>query len=216
MSSRAERAYWDTSHRQGLKGKAGEQEAARSAATEEPGPSSSPTPGKAGAPPARLYPAGKPLTGEEARQSLQHAPTDSKGVVKCWGACTWAGCRKKASECSRSHLEPIRNLDSCHYTVQMQLIRRGGLKARPRIELKNIDGRVQQLRAAAEQEGAAKKADGQARAKSKAGRDGGQGRRRSGWPASSPGSARRRGHQMPREPRWKPPSVEATRGVSSS
>ena len=74
----------------------------------------------------KLYPAGKPLSKQEAELARTHAPTDSKGKMKCWDAASHMGCKLKASQRSRSH-EAIkeRNL---HWAVQAQLLRRGGLK----------------------------------------------------------------------------------------
>eukprot|EP00974_Lingulodinium_polyedra_P073103 7075795-Lingulodinium_polyedra.AAC.1 len=61
--------------------------------------------------------------------------------MKCWVASTWMGCRRTATQCPRDHLEPIKNLAACHACVQMQLLRRGGLKCAPKVEPKDVDGR---------------------------------------------------------------------------
>ena len=70
------------------------------------------------------------------------------------------GCSRNATECQRSHKPPKGKLADMHWTVQAQLIRRGGLKGGKRIEPSEVDGRISQLRAAAKAEEAAKKEDG--------------------------------------------------------
>eukprot|EP00971_Amphidinium_carterae_P335826 6471875-Amphidinium_carterae.1 len=159
LITRAQRAYWDAAHR-GIprNPKAGGEE---DGADGHAGGASDVK---------QLYPAGKAMTSEEIKLALEHAPLDSKGKIKCWDACTWRSCSRSASECSRSHLEPIRSLQGCHWAVQCQLIKRGGLKSQPRIEVTEIDGRISQLRSQAQQSANKNRADGLARAKAKAAR----------------------------------------------
>ena len=59
-------------------------------------------------------------------------------------------------------------MSKLHYTVAMQVIRRGGLKNGPKINPKDVDGRVAQLRSQHSAEVAEKAAEGKAKAKAKA------------------------------------------------
>ena len=90
--------------------------------------------------------------GEQQQIDMTPAPANAKDRMQCWGACTWMGCRRSATQCPRDHLEPIKNLSSGHTSVQMQLIKRGGLRSNPKIEAKDIDGRIAQLRSATQQD----------------------------------------------------------------
>ena len=118
------------------------------------------------------YPAGKRLLQSEASRSVEHAPKDSKsGKPICWDAATHMGC-SRGSKCQHAH-EPLPGLGKLDYTVAMQVIRRGGLKGGPKIDPKEVDGRVAQLRAQAAAEKAEKmqptpKAKGRGKPKSKA------------------------------------------------
>ena len=54
------------------------------------------------------------------------------------------------------------------YSVAMQVIRRGGLKNGPKVNPKDVDGRIAQLRAQHKAEVTDKTAEGKAKAKAKA------------------------------------------------
>lgn len=58
------------------------------------------------------------------------------------------GCQK-GNKCPHAAHETLPGLGKLNYSVAMQIIRRGGLKGGPRIDLKEVDGRVAQLRAQA-------------------------------------------------------------------
>ena len=101
------------------------------------------------------YPARKRLLQSEASRSVEHAPKDSKsGKPICWDAATHMGC-SRGSKCQHAH-EPLPGLGKLDYTVAMQVIRRGGLKGGPKVDPKEVDGRVAQLRAQAAAEKARK------------------------------------------------------------
>ena len=110
--------------------------------------------GYAGGSMKSAYPAGKRLTQGEASRSVEHAPKDPKtNKPICWDAATHMGCTR-GDKCQHAH-EPLPGLAKLDYTVAMQVIRRGGLKGGPKIDPKEVDGRVAQLRTQA----AADKAD---------------------------------------------------------
>ena len=112
------------------------------------------------------YPAGKRLPQQEASRSVEHAPRDAKmNRPICWDAATHMGCAKGA-KCPHAH-EPLPGLAKLDYTVAMQVIRRGGLKGGPKIDPKEVDGRVAQLRQQAKQEHDEKKQPPKAKAKPK-------------------------------------------------
>lgn len=119
------------------------------------------------------YPAGKRLPQTEASRSVEHAPRDIKtGKPICWDAAAHMGC-SKGGKCPHAH-EPLPGLAKLDYTVAMQVIRRGGLKGSPKIDPKEVDGRVAQLRQQAKAEHDEKKqAKGKPKpkAKTKAGKE---------------------------------------------
>ena len=101
--------------------------------------------------PKSAYPA-------EASRSVEHAPKDPKtGKPICWDAATHMGCQK-GSKCPHAH-EPLPGLAKLDYAAAMQVIRRGGLKGSQRIDPKEVDGRVAQLRSQAQADRDEKKQD---------------------------------------------------------
>lgn len=112
------------------------------------------------------YPAGKRLTPAEASRSIEHAPKDPKTSKPiCWDAATHMGCPKGA-KCQHAH-EPLPGLAKLDYSVAMQVIRRGGLKGGPKIDPKEVDGRIAQLRAQAAAEKLEKMQQPKAKAQAK-------------------------------------------------
>ena len=82
------------------------------------------------------------------------------------------GCFK-GPKCQHAH-EPLPGLAKLDYTVAMQVIRRGGLKGSPKIDPKEVDGRVAQLRSQASAEKAEKiqpSRKAKPKAKAKAGKE---------------------------------------------
>jgi len=112
------------------------------------------------------YPAGKRLTPAEASRSIEHAPKDPKTSKPiCWDAATHMGCPKGA-KCQHAH-EPLPGLAKLDYSVAMQVFRRGGLKGGPKIDPKEVDGRIAQLRAQAAAEKLEKMQQPKAKAQAK-------------------------------------------------
>ena len=106
---------------------------------------------------------GPKLTPEEAQQAKERAPQDKNGTLLCWGHLSHIGCGVQG--CQRSH-EPLRGsfegLDPC---VQMQLLKRGGLK-RMRVETPDsVTTKVKEIRAKMTKEKQEKIADGKKRGK---------------------------------------------------
>eukprot|EP00971_Amphidinium_carterae_P153660 3046823-Amphidinium_carterae.1 len=177
LQERAQRALWDAAHARtsgrknlGWKpenpgGAAGGDHKAGAPKTESKPPSPAAKRAAASAEVRNMYPAGKPLTAEEVAMSREVAPTDSKGRIKCWDVASHKGCTRTAAECFRSHLEPIRQADSMHWTVQAQIIRRGGLKHQQRVEPHEVDQKIQALRDAHQSDEKAKRNEGLERAK---------------------------------------------------
>ena len=107
----------------------------------------------------RAYPAGKQLSVTESGRSIKHAPRDKSGKVICWDASCWSGCPKTAATCAHSH-EVIKGMGGLDWTVQAQLIRRGGLKSGAKVDPASVDGRIAQLRTQAKTEADGKRAGG--------------------------------------------------------
>ena len=109
----------------------------------------------------RTYPAGKLLEPLETQAANDHKPLDADGRAYCWGWMTHQGCHTTSTKgCGRSH-NPMRSkLGDLHWTVQAQILRRGGLKSGAAVPVKDVDERVNVLRAAAARaDGAATAAD---------------------------------------------------------
>ena len=104
---------------------------------------------------------GPKLTAEESNRAKERAPLDRDGRLLCWGHLTHLGCGVEA--CSRSH-QPLKgSLESLDPAVQMQLLRRGGLK-RMRAETKESAWeKIKELREKVAKDKAAKVQDGKDR-----------------------------------------------------
>jgi len=155
LHERAMRVWWDHTHRAGL-AKTKKQGEETTNPAEQPSTAGDAGDSRAGGGSAgpraagnstKGYPAGTPFSQAEVGLSRQHAPLDARGKMKCWGASSHKGCRMTASQCSRSH-EAIRPKRS-HWTVQAQLLRRGGVRTGPIIPPGQVDGKVDALRRAA-------------------------------------------------------------------
>ena len=106
---------------------------------------------------------GPKLSPEEVNRAKDRAPQDRQGKLLCWGNLTHMGCQ--ATGCQRSHdglRGPFEQLDYC---VQMQLLKRGGLK-RMRLETKDtVNQKIKELRAGAARDKSEKVQDGRKRGK---------------------------------------------------
>ena len=123
---------------------------------------------------------GPKLNPDEVARAKERAPTDGEGKLLCWGHLTHLGCAQ--SNCQRSHSKlqgQFEHLDPC---VQMQLLRRGGLR-RMRVETKDsVTEKIQKLRSGMAADKASKVQDG----KDAAGRKQGGAPRNPDKPAEQP------------------------------
>ena len=108
---------------------------------------------------------GPKLTAEETNRAKERAPLDRNGVLLCWGHLCRIGCDVQG--CQRSH-ENLRGtfeaLDPC---VQMQLLRRGGLK-RMKAETKDtVTAKIKELRSLVAKDKSDKIGDGKKKAQSR-------------------------------------------------
>ena len=87
---------------------------------------------------------GPKLTAEETSRARDRAPTNKEGKLLCWGHLSHMGCSQTG--CQRAH-EGLRGaFEALDPTVQMQLLRRGGLK-RMRMESKeSATEKIKELR----------------------------------------------------------------------
>ena len=105
----------------------------------------------------RIYPAGKPLRLEERQLSTQFRPkSTSAGDYLCWDFSSHAGCTEKANSCPKGKHDMM-SPNGLHYSMLMQMARRGGHKSGRRIEPEKIDGHIQALRDNAAAESKAKR-----------------------------------------------------------
>ena len=104
---------------------------------------------------------GPKLTAEETSRAKERAPLDRHGVLLCWGHLCRSGCEVQG--CQRSH-ENLRGafeaLDPC---VQMQLLRRGGLKRMKAETKESVTAKIKDLRAAIAKDKSDKVGDGKKR-----------------------------------------------------
>ncbi|CAE6959396.1 unnamed protein product [Symbiodinium sp. CCMP2592] len=100
---------------------------------------------------------GPKLSTEEVNKAKERAPLDQDGLLLCWGALTHMGCSNTA--CGRSHSELRGKFEALDPCVQMQLLRRGGLR-RMRPETKDsVTEKIKALRVAVVKDKAAKTTD---------------------------------------------------------
>ena len=89
---------------------------------------------------------GPKLSTEEVNKAKERAPLDRDGLLLCWGALTHMGCQN--ASCGRSHHDLQGKFEALEPCVQMQLLRRGGLR-RMRPETKeSVTEKIKLLRAA--------------------------------------------------------------------
>ena len=117
-----------------------------------------------------LPPVGRPFIGpvlsqEERARAMAHAPKTQDGArVLCWDAGTHRGCPQQDCKNAHGSLGRMHLLDSA---VQMEVLRRGGLKDEKRLEAPQAAQRIDTLR-----KGILKKAASDRAPTRKAGRDG--------------------------------------------
>lgn len=87
---------------------------------------------------------GPPLTGKEGARSLDHRPKKRKtGKYLCWDFMSHRGC--KVPSCPHAHVSPPK-WDSLDWSVQLQLLRRGGLKSKPACTPAQLVDQMENLR----------------------------------------------------------------------
>lgn len=101
---------------------------------------------------------GPKLTQEEVNGARDRAPTDRDGKLLCWGFLTHMGC--VSTNCQRAHEQLRGPFEALDAAVQMQLLRRGGLK-RMKMETKEkVTERIKAIRTAHNADKASKIKDG--------------------------------------------------------
>lgn len=172
MQRQLSRACWAGAQKRGAGGGGraaggGEQAEARTEPGDAPAP---PRGGRAGSdaaggagPPKLLGPG---LTPKEASRSLDHRPKDQQGQYLCWDYLGHRGCNK-GSACPHSH-KAIPKWTSLDYTVQLQLLRRGGLRNSKAKTSEEVEREFTRIRAEQAAKAAASKQEGIAAAKAKA------------------------------------------------
>lgn len=112
---------------------------------------------------------GPALTGKEGARALDRRPKDKKtGKFLCWDNITHRGC--KAAACVHYH-GPAPKWDSMDWSVQLQLLRRGGLKNKPSLSGEQVAKQMEQIRQAQKDKMAENVADGKKQKASGKGKD---------------------------------------------
>ncbi|CAE7667777.1 unnamed protein product, partial [Symbiodinium necroappetens] len=93
---------------------------------------------------------GPKLTNEEVNRAKERAPLDKEGELLCWGALTHMGCNNLSHHDLQGKLE---GLDPC---VQMQLLRRGGLRRMKPETKESATEKIKALRTAVAKDRASK------------------------------------------------------------
>ena len=118
-------------------GKAGE---GPEASDSRPGP-------KAGKIPDSKGLLGPNLTGKEAARALDHRPKDKKGAkYLCWDNLSHRGCNKP-NTCPHSHANGLK-WEGMDWAVQLQILRRGGLKSGPTLTEGQVTEQMEAIRKA--------------------------------------------------------------------
>ena len=130
---------------------------------------------------------GPKLTPEETSRAKDRAPVDRDGKLLCWGHLTHLGCG--VEQCTRSHEALRGSFEALDPAVQMQMLRRGGLK-RMRMETKESAWeKIKEIRQKVSKDKASKVQDGKSR------------RTAAGGAAGEPGLEKAGGLRV----RWAPP-----------
>lgn len=96
--------------------------------------------GKADAPPKGLM--GPLLTNKEAARALDHRPKEKKGAkYVCWDHLR---CSRSAS-CPHSHATAPK-WEHLDWAVQLQMLRRGGLRSQPRLSENQVAEQIESIR----------------------------------------------------------------------
>ena len=130
-----------------------------------PAPVKPPSVGTDAPPPGNRPFIGPVLSPEERARAMSHAPKTHDGARSlCWDAGTHRGCPQQDCRNAHGSLGRMHLLDSA---VQMEVLRRGGLKDEKKLEAPQAARRIEELR-----KGILKKAASDRAPPRKAGRDG--------------------------------------------
>ena len=88
---------------------------------------------------------GNALTSKEAGRSMDHRPKDKDGKYLCWDHFSHRKCNK-GKDCPHSHHGNAPRWDTLDWSVQMQLLRRGGHPARPKLRGDQVDAAIESIR----------------------------------------------------------------------
>ena len=104
---------------------------------------------------------GPKLTVEETTRAKDRAPTNKEGKLLCWGYLTHLGCSQQG--CQRAH-EPLRGpFEALDPAVQLQMLRRGGLRRMKAETKESAAEKMKEIRAGVAKDKAAKVQDGKDR-----------------------------------------------------
>ena len=101
---------------------------------------------------------GPKLTAEETNRAKERAPLDRNGELLCWGNLCRIGCDVQG--CQRSHDNLRGTFESLDPCVQMQLLRRGGLKRMKAETKESVTAKIKDLRAVMAKDKSDKVGDG--------------------------------------------------------
>ena len=104
---------------------------------------------------------GPKLTPEETNRAKERAPVDRDGKLLCWGYISHVGCSQPS--CQRSHENLRGTFEALDPTVQMQLLRRGGLRRMKAETKESVSEKIKDIRAAMAKDKASKVKEGQDR-----------------------------------------------------
>ena len=88
---------------------------------------------------------GSPLTPKEVSRSMDHRPKDRTGKYLCWDHFSHRKCAK-GKDCPHSHVGGAPKWDTLDWSIQMQLLRRGGHPARAKLKAGQVDAAVETIR----------------------------------------------------------------------
>ena len=88
---------------------------------------------------------GSPLTPKEVSRSMDHRPKDRTGKYLCWDHFSHCKCAK-GKDCPHSHVGGAPKWDTLDWSIQMQLLRRGGHPARAKLKAGQVDAAVETIR----------------------------------------------------------------------
>ena len=104
---------------------------------------------------------GPKLSPEEVNKAKERAPLDRNGQLLCWGNLCHIGC--SSTNCQRSHDGLRGSFEGLDPNVQMQLLKRGGLKRMKAETKESVAAKIKEIRAKVEKDKGDKIQDGRRR-----------------------------------------------------